>query len=162
MQDHGRLLHQIRHNQKTYLLFDREHCDLWKILEDDSVHKFNSNRLIKLTNKQNVPKVDSFIVYDTKKIPSDNSANSGINNVYLYETATIRCKNDYINIYALYPDSGSIPSGVTTVPTQIFSVNSATGIFKNVKNVLIDYDNNGTATWNKNNIKFLRRLTFKK
>jgi len=123
---------------------------------------YSRNVLIPLTDKRNAPKVDSFIVYDTKKIPADNSVNSGINNVYLYETAIIKCKKDYINIYALYPDSGSIPSGITTVPTQIFSVNSATGIFKNVKKVLIDYDNDGTATWNKNNIKYLRRLTFKK
>lgn len=121
-----------------------------------------STTLIKLTNNQNLPKVDSFIVYDTKKIPVNNSVNSGINNVYMYETATIKSENDYINIYALYPNSESDLSGLTTVPKQTFAVNSATGIFKNFKKVLIDYDNDGTATWNKNNIKYFRRLTFLK
>ena len=121
-----------------------------------------STTLIKLTNNQNLPKVDSFIVCDTKKIPVNNSVNSGINNVYMYETATIKSENDYINIYALYPNSESDLSGLTTVPKQIFAVNSATGIFKNFKKVLIDYDNDGTATWNKNNIKYFRRLTFLK
>ena len=99
------------------------------------------------------------ILYDSKKIPANNSAVSGISDVYSYETFTINVDGDSIQCSALFLNSGTL-GVVSTVPIVEFAVNHATGRFRKIKRVVVFNDNDGTAYWNPNGVKFARKIKF--
>ena len=77
------------------------------------------------------------IVYNTKLVPANNSSVSQISKKYRTQVFTINIDNDYIEC----EHQGFLDSVVTTVSKLEFAVKSASGIFKNVKRVVVDYDN---------------------
>ena len=99
------------------------------------------------------------IVYDSKKIPANNSAVSGISDVYSYETFTINVDGDSIQCSALFLNSGTL-GVVSTVPIVEFAVNHATGRFRKIKRVVVYNDNDGIAYWNPNGVKYSRKIKF--
>lgn len=104
---------------------------------------------------------NGYIYYDSKRIPPNNSENSQINELIINETLTIKLGNDYIQCYALYPNPSS-EGVITTVSSVEFAVNSAIGDFRGARRAIIDYDNDGTASWNPNGVKYARKITFNK
>jgi len=101
------------------------------------------------------------ILYDSKKIPANNSAVSGISDVYAYQTFTINVDGDSIQCSALFLNSGTL-GVISSVPTVEFAINHATGRFRKIKRVVIFHDNEGTALWNPNGVKFARKIKFYK
>ena len=99
------------------------------------------------------------ILYDSKKIPANNSAVSGISDVYSYQTFTINVDGDSIQCSAFFSNSGTL-GVINTVPSVKFAVNHATGRFRNIKRVVVFNDNDGTAYWNPNGVKFARKIKF--
>lgn len=101
------------------------------------------------------------IVYDSKKIPANNSAVSGISDVHTYQTFTINVDDDSIQCSAFFSNSGTL-GVINTVPSVKFAVNNATGMFKNFKRAVVFNDNEGTASWNPSGVKFARKIKFYK
>ena len=101
------------------------------------------------------------ILYDSKKIPANNSAVSGISDVHTYQTFTINVDDDSIQCSAFFSNSGTL-GVINTVPSVKFAVNNATGRFKNFKRAVVFNDNEGTASWNPSGVKFARKIKFYK
>ena len=80
----------------------------------------------------------AYIVYNSKLIPSTNSGVSGITKQYSIEVFTINIDNDYIECEHHEFGNSLITSNHSKTE---FAVKSASGRFKNVKRVVIDYDN---------------------
>ena len=91
---------------------------------------------------------NAYIVYNSKLIPSNNSSVSGINKKYRIQVFTINIDNDYIEC----EHQGFTDTIITYNVSKIeFAVKSASGRFKNVKRVVVDYDNyNGKVLGNTN------------
>jgi hypothetical protein len=106
---------------------------------------------------------NSEIMYDSKTRPANNSSISGISDVFAYQTFIINLYKDSIECSSLFKNSGTL-GVLNTVSSVKFGVNHGTGIFKNVKKVIVDNDNEGklTKSWNPNGVKFARRITFYK
>jgi hypothetical protein len=111
---------------------------------------------------------NAFIVYNTKIIPHPTEPNllSGINKKYRIQVFTINIDNDYIEC----EHQGFYDSVVTSVPTLEYAVRSASGRFKKVKRVVVDFDNyngklygntNEPADWNlEPRVIYNRRIKF--
>ena len=118
-------------------------------------------RQVKNKSFNNIP--HSQILYDSKTIPANNTAISGISDVYTYQTFTINLGRDSIQCSAIFKNSGTM-GVVSTVSSVTFGVTFGTGIFRNVNKVVVNNDNEGKLinTWNPNGIKFARKITFYK
>jgi len=118
-------------------------------------------RQVKNKSFNNIP--HSQILYDSKAVPANNTAISGISDAYAYQTFTINLGRDSIQCSAVFKNSGTL-GVLNTVPFVIFGVTFGTGIFREVKKVVVDNDNEGkyVNTWNPKGIKFARRITFYK
>lgn len=101
------------------------------------------------------------ILYDSKKIPANNSAVSGISDVHSYQTFTINVDDDSIQCTAFFSNAGTL-GVINTVPSVKFAVNNATGRFRKIKRVTVFNDNDGKAPWNTNGVKFARKIVFYK
>ena len=97
------------------------------------------------------------ILYDSKKIPANNSTVSGISDVHSYQTFTINVDDDSIQCSALFSNSGTL-GVINTVSSVKFAVNNATGMFKKFKKAVVFNDNEGTASWNPSGVKFARKI----
>ena len=110
----------------------------------------------------------AFIVYNTKIIPPPTTPTtlSGINKKYRTQILSINIDNDYIEC----EHQGFLDSIVTNVPTLEYAVRTASGRFKNVKRVVVDFDNyngkilgntNEPADWNlAPHVVYNRRIKF--
>lgn len=103
----------------------------------------------------------SKILYDSKIIPPNNANISGISNEYSQQTFTINVGKSSIQCSAVIKDTNNF---IFTEPSIKFDIIYGTGIFKDVKKVVIDNDNEGKLvnTWNPKGIKYARRITFYK
>lgn len=118
-------------------------------------------RQVKNKSFNNIP--HSQILFDSKSIPANNTAISGISEVYAYQTFTINLGRDSIQCSAVFKNSGTM-GVISTVPVIVYGVTFGTGRFRDVKKVVIETDNEGkfVNTWNPQGIKFARRITFYK
>ena len=90
----------------------------------------------------------AYIVYNSKLIPPNNSNVSGITKNYRIQVFTINIDNDYIEC-----EHHEFADTIITynLSKTEFAVKSASGRFKNVKRVVVDYDNyNGNVLGNTN------------
>ena len=101
------------------------------------------------------------ILYDSKKIPANNSTVSGVSDVHSYQTITINVDDDSIQCSAFFSNSGTL-GVINTIPSVKLAVNHATGRFRKIKRVVVFNDNEGTALWNPNGVKFARKIKFYK
>ena len=118
-------------------------------------------RQVKNKSFNNIP--HSQILYDSKAIPANNATISGISDPYAYQTFTINLCRDSIQCSAVFKNSGTL-GVLNTVRYVVFGVTFGTGIFKDVKRVVVENDNEGkyVNTWNPKGIKYARRITFYK
>jgi hypothetical protein len=118
-------------------------------------------RQVKNKSFNNIP--HSQILFDSKSIPANNAAISGISDTYAYQTFTINLGRDSIQCSAVFKNSGTL-GVLSTTPTIIYGVTFGTGRFREVKKVVIETDNEGKRvnTWNPKGIKYARRITFYK
>ena len=103
-----------------------------------------------------------YLVYEGFRIPAPVDAKDYQLGLAIYkEDLNIQTPAGSLHASCIYPDTGSTFD--TAVSFTEFVVNGATGKFSGVKQILIEYSNDGTAPWardgNNKPVKSARRMT---
>lgn len=103
-----------------------------------------------------------YLVYEGYRIPAPVDAKDYQLGVSLYkEDLNIQTPAGSLHASCIYPDSGS--GDTTTTSFTEFIVNGATGNFSGVKQILIEYSNDGSAPWARDGdnkpVRNARRMT---
>jgi hypothetical protein len=108
----------------------------------------------RMTDKNFNPIDTGFFEFTTIHIPANNSI-SGINKKTLQETLMLKTNCGFVSANTFYFDNSS--DSITSIPSVDYSVTAASGDLKKAVKVTIDFDNDGSTSWN-NGIKFARRV----
>ena len=133
---------------------------------------YDGSSIIKAFYDKNLTKNAGFFSYDYTNIQNHNQLNSGIVDNYLKETlcyykvratANQAEEKQVFEVSALYKDDTAKvgESAITSLLKVKFVGLGFTDENINKTNVVITYDNAGTASWNKYKIKYLRRVNVK-